>query len=359
MMFRAQRADELIRKGFPSRRGEAGTECFFDACNEIRKMLQDSIPLSLERTVFLIENTYLGNQMKYSDFRKEISERAGYCYSYMKDQNLESDDNLTKAMAIYRLLTDTVNIQEPGTERQITHHPLLYNLDDYDSQKNYTSHFISTLLKDNRGNCHSMPLLYLIIAERMGVRAHLAYAPHHSFVKIQDDRKAWYNLEITCRAILSDYHYVNASNIKAGMIRNKIYMSPLSAKEAVAGLLGQLAVYYMVKYGYDPFALQCTGLVKQYVPNDIHLKLIEADYQTRLTIEIAKLLDPPSAQAMRDTYPDAYQHYIRMHELYKEIDDLGYEEMPVDLYEKWLEHVARLKANEQLNPQPKVRKTVK
>jgi hypothetical protein len=36
-------------------------------------------------------------------------------------------------------------------------------------------------------------------------------------------------------------------------------------------------------------------------------------------------------------------HYEKMQKLYKQIDNLGYEEFPDELYEKWLDHIAKQK----------------
>mgnify|MGYP006905604720 CR=1 FL=1 len=65
-------------------------------------------------------------------------------------------------------------------------------------------------------------------AERLGAEAYLALAPSHSLVKIKDDKGAWFNLELTTRAILSDYHYMNSSYIKSEAIRNKLYLNALT-----------------------------------------------------------------------------------------------------------------------------------
>jgi len=42
-----------------------------------------------------------------------------------------------------------------------------------------------------------MPLYYLILAEAMGSEAYWSFSPLHSFVKIQDGKGAWYNIELT------------------------------------------------------------------------------------------------------------------------------------------------------------------
>lgn len=48
-----------------------------------------------------------------------------------------------------------------------------------------------------------------------------------------------------------------------------------------------------------------------------------------------------------------------MQELYKKIDSSGYEDMPVEIYEKWLKHVAREKEKERKNSQPTIRIMIK
>ncbi|WP_291587955.1 hypothetical protein [Bacteroides sp.] len=349
----------LIHKGFPSWANEPGTEYFRNAYKELNRMLCDSTPLNLERAVFFVENAYLGNKLNMDDFQKNIREKVNYCKWRIKQLNLNPKDGLAKNMAIFSLLTDTLDIKQPGTEKTITSYPLKYNLDDYDSQKSFTSHFVATLLSTNVGQCYSMPLLYLIMAERLGAKAYLSLAPHHSFIKIQDDNGAWYNLELTCRSVLSDYHYINNSYIKSASIRSKLYMSPLSKKETIALIMNQLGRYYLMKYGYDPFILECTHKAKQYAPNDIESIILEADYETRLTLEIAHLLNAHNPDILKNISPDAYKHYERMQELYKEIDSSGYEDMPVEIYERWLKHVAREKEKEQKNSQPTIRKMIK
>lgn len=349
----------LAKHGFPSQINVTGTEHFHSAYSELNNMLCDSTPLNLERAVFLIENAYLGNQLNFDNFKKAINEWIDYCKWQMWELKLDPHDGLVQNMIVFSLLTDTLNLRQPGTEKTIIHYPLKYNLDDYDSKKEYTSHFVTTLLATNVGQCHSMPLLYLILTERLGAKAYLSYAPHHSFIKIQDDKGAWYNLELTCRSVLSDYHYINSSYIKSEAIRNKLYMFPLSKKETVASMLTLLGQYYLIKYGYDPFILDCIHTAEKYSSNNIQNKIIEANYETRLTLEIARLLNIPNPNILKEVSPEAYSHYKRMHTLYKEIDDSGYENMPKEIYARWLRHVEKLKNEEAEHPQPVVRKTVK
>lgn len=66
---------------------------------------------------------------------------------------------------------------------------------------------------------------------------------------------------------------------------------------------------------------------------------MKADYQTKLTLTIARLLKAHKPQMLKNHSLEAYKHYEEMHKIYREIDSMGYEEMPVEIYRKWMEHV--------------------
>ena len=83
---------------------------------------------------------------------------------------------------------------------------------------------------------------------------------------------------------------------------------------------------------------------------------MESNYQTRLTLEIARLIGAHNPEELKKASPDAYKHYQHMIRLYKELDDSGYEEMPKEIYERWLRYVSRLKADELKESQPALRK---
>lgn len=343
-------ARQLIDSGFPSWVGTEGTEYFFSAFEELRKMLSDSLPMNLGRAVFITENAFLGNILDYNSFESSLQKRVDLCKWKLSELKKKRQDDFTKNAVLYSLMTDTLTIRQPGTERQIVHYPVQYNLDDYKSEKDYTSHFITTLLATNRGQCYSMPMLYMILAEKLRAEACLSFAPRHSLVKIRGHNGEWYNLELTCGYILSDYHYANHNYIKTEAIRSGLYLSALDKKETVASMMVQLGRYYLVKYGYDPFILQCTGEAKKYMKVPLDALMLEADYETRLTMEVARLLNAPNPQVLKEKCPEAYRHYERMHEIYNKIDDTGYEEMPENVYQRWLEHVEREKEKEKHHP---------
>jgi hypothetical protein len=342
--IRNQSAIEMLAtKGFPSQSSKEGTSNFYESFEEIDKMLQGNLSLNLGRAVFLVENAYYGNSLKYTDFQKSLKDKIWICSQKIKEEKLDANNDLVKNMMLFRLISDTLKFKSTGAENTITHLPIKYDLNDYKSETNYDSHFVTKLMRSGTGQCYSMPLYYLVLAEQIGAKASLAFSPKHSFVKIQDERGAWYNLELTCNAILSDAHYMNNSYIKAEAIRNRIYLEPLNKKEVVAGMLLELARGYYDKYGLDDFYMKCVDTALAYSQKDINAFIMKAAYEERLTLTLAKLLEAPKPEIMKEKSPQAYLHYEKMQALYKQIDEKGYEELPAGIYAKWLDYISKQK----------------
>jgi len=339
----------LASKGFPSQSYQEGTSSYYKAFDEINNMLEGKQQLNLGRAIFLVENAYYNNKLNYEDFQKTITDQIKICNEKIREEKLNKENNLVKNMMLFRLISDTLKIKPVGVERSITHFPIKYDLDDYKSEKHFDCHFVTKLMKSGYGQCYSMPLYYLILAEKIGAKAYWAFSPQHSFIKIQDERGTWYNLELTCNAILSDAHYMNSSYIKAEAIRNRIYLEPMDKKEVVAQMLVELGRGYYEKFGLDNFYLNCSRTSSQHLSNQLDPILMEAFYEQRLTLTLAKLLDAKKPEIMKEKFPQAYRHFEKSQALYDKVDNLGYENLPEGIYARWLEHINKLKEKEKEN----------
>jgi len=336
----------LATKGFPSQSYQDGTASYYKAFDEINNMLDGKQPLNLGRAVFLVENAYYNNTLNYDVYQKNLNDQVQICNQKIREEKLNGDNNLVKNMMLFRLISDTLKIKTKGTERTITHLPIKYDLDDYKSEKHFDSHFVTKLMRSGSGQCLSMPLYYLVLAEKIGAQAYWAFSPQHSFVKIQDEKDTWYNLELTCGAILSDAHYMNSSYIKAEAIRNRLYLEPMGKKEIVTRLLDELAKGYYEKFGMDDFFLNCINTSSKNVKSQLEPLIMKAAYESRLVLTLAKLLEAPKPEIMQQKSPESYQHYLKLQNLDQQIDNLGYEELPDGIYARWLEYINKLKAKE-------------
>lgn len=340
----------LTKYGFPIQSQYEGTDAFYTAFDEINNMLSGQETLNLGRAVFLVENAWHNNKYDYKEYKNGIKAGVDFCNQKIEEEKLDRNDNLVKNMILFRFIADTLKLKDKTTGKVQTHYPIKYNYDDYESKISYDSHFVTTLMQTSTGQCYSMPLYYLVLAEQIGAEAYWSFSPKHSFIKIQDEKGNWYNLELTCKAILSDTHYMNSSYIKAEALQNKIYLEPMDKINVVAEMMVNLARAYYQKYGYDDFYLKCIETARQYLKNDLNVKILKSAYQTRLTLTLAHLLNARNPEAMKKLSPEAYKHFELMQAQYKEIDDMGYEELPVAVYALWLDHIAKEKAKAEKLP---------
>ena len=145
---------ELAHFGFPSQHNKdtVGTNQYYNAFEEIKSMLKGETPLNLSRAVFIIENTYYGNALNYANYQNFIIQKVQICQQQIKKERLNPNDNLVKNMMIFRLLSDTIKYKSTNKEQLQTSYPILYDYEDYKSEKNYDSHFVTKLMRSGEGN---------------------------------------------------------------------------------------------------------------------------------------------------------------------------------------------------------------
>jgi len=110
--------------------------------------------------------------------------------------------------------------------------------------KNIHNKLISTYLTTRKGNCVSMPLLFAILGQKLGLRVTVATAPAHLLVKYASDEGEWLNVEATGGGFKYDTSYERDTGISPKAIENQIYLRPLSQRESVAVVLSELMEYY-------------------------------------------------------------------------------------------------------------------
>lgn len=224
---------------------------YIRALTEISLELLTNDSLNFRRAVYFTENAYFENQLNEDSFDNVISAYTLLCKSIIDSGNIsytEKDKNEADAQcSTFAFMTDSISVQ---IENGITYHiPFQYNNEDFAGQKQWSSTFVSTLMQTQRGNCHSLPYLYKIIMDELGYESHLALAPNHMYIKANNKKVGWYNIELTCGDFPTDAWYAASGYIHTDAIRNGIYMRALSDKEAVAMTLIDLAQGYQAKFG--------------------------------------------------------------------------------------------------------------
>lgn len=294
-----------------------------DTFGEINKMLNNNDTLNFSKAVFLTENAYCDNNMVITDFNEYIEICSFLSREIAKSGNIEyaekDKDSAMSQCGVFIFMTDSLSMVT--NEGIAIHSPFTYNNEDFAGQKDWSSTFVSTLMRTNKGNCHSLPYLYKMIMDELGQECHLALAPNHIYIKAKNDKVGWYNIELTCGDFPTDAWLMASGYIHLDAIRNGIYMRALSDKEAVSMTLVDLAQGYQAKFGVGDgrFMLQCCDTALEHFPNYINALLLKGEILTEL---------------YRQSPDDARMEELTT--LYTTIHELGYRKMPKEMYSKWL-----------------------
>lgn len=293
------------------------------AFEEISNMLSNDNTLNLKSAVFSVEKSYYGDDLSERDFNETIKIYTQICKGIIESENIQYTEkdrkNALAQGAIFSFMTDTIYVQLAN--RKIPNPPFSYNHADFAGQKDWSNMFVSTLMETNRGNCHSLPYLYKIIMDELGYESYLALAPNHIYIKANNKKVGWYNIELTCGDFPTDAWYAASGYIHTDAIRNGIYMRALSDKEAVAMTLIDLAQGYQAKFGIEDgsFIIKCCETALEHFPNYINAMLLKAEILTELYRE-----------------SNDKELFAQMTELYTNIHELGYRKMPQQMYTNWV-----------------------
>ncbi len=297
------------------------------AYTELTNMLCGESYLSFKEAVFIVENAYYDEAVNKDEFYDILSEYATICKNVAATNLIQYDladkESVGNHAAIFRFMTDSIPLFFNDSEGFI-HLPFHYNFDDYAGNKDWSNTFVTKLLTSHKGNCHSLPILYKLIAEEMGEKAWLSLAPNHFYIKLRNKQSGWYNTELTSGNFPSDVWMKSSGYIHLDAIVNGIYMDTLSTRNSVALCLVDLAQGYQHKYpdSYEPeFVLKCCDTALEYFPNYINALLLKVE----TLLEVYRKSEVKSKDTFRD-----------IENLYGYIHRLGYRKMPDKMYVEWL-----------------------
>ena len=329
-------SNQPIQYELPSWLGTYGTEYYQKAFEKLCSMLDGETPLSLKDAVFIVENAYFENQLDYSDYNRAIKELAQLTEWKTIQDGYDWKNPVTKNIMLFRKMVDTLYIKVPKREITVASYPMKYDYNDPWGKDDWVNRFIIKLMATKKGQCYSLPMLYLILCEAIGAEAHLAYSPSHSYIKFKDNSGNWYNLELTNGRIVTDAYMVGSGFITAEAIKNRTYMEPQTKHQVIAQCIVDLAGGYIYKYGYDRFVKQCADAVLKYDKNSLSGLMLKANYEGQRLEYIANQIDVAPRDTIKAHAPRAYKLLEERNKLYDKIDATGYREMPKEAYEDWL-----------------------
>lgn len=317
----------------PSLSGKSGTQAYYDAFDKLSSL--DSDNYSITEANFIVENAFYDGKQNFQSFKAAIQKTAKQVLQKMKSDKLDIEDNTLKNITLFKHFSKNYK----------------YDFDDYLGAKDWSKMFTTKLMKTGKGQCHSMPLLYLMVAEQMGTQASLATAPNHTYIKFLDSEDQWQNIELTNGIFTTNSMILESGYIGSEALQNNIYMNSLSKKELISQFYADLANGYIHKYGMDEFVGKTLEKSLEYYPNNMYANLLKSMYQqTRFkyvtdNLGIKNAENPQELQNIR-YFPKAVELLQETKAQFDRIDNLGFKFMSSSAYSEWLGNMGR-EANRQ------------
>lgn len=316
------------------------TFLFKQAFATIDSMLTNKTQMSFKKAVFATENAYLDGTLDYKSLENELtllkSLSEVIAQSNIIDYSESDKSQVINSASLFKVMTDTVPVVLDETHIFV-HVPFSYDFEDVWGNEDYSKTFVSKLLKTNKGNCHSLPFLYKIIAEELQISAFLAMAPNHIYIKQHCKKTGWYNTELTSATFPIDAWLMASGYVYLDAIRNGLYMDTLSTQQSIAFTLLDLAKGYEHKFGISnpQFIFKCVDSALKYIPNNVNAMLYKAESKKRYIEMQMKIKNVKTPQELFSN-DETKQMYTEMEQIYMRLHQLGYRRMPDDMYIKWL-----------------------
>lgn len=307
---------------------------FEKAYTGIKQMLDDKKQISFKQAIFLTENAYHEGRLNETWYNSKIDSIKKECKAMITAKGLQGKPT-SGNWAIFGYMTQPIPYNN--------NHAYSYDINNFTSE-NPQSQFVYWLLKNKKGTCHSLPLLYLLLAQDLNAEAYLVTAPMHLFVKHKDQYGEWWNLELTGGGYSRTSFVVESFKITDKQMESGFYMKPFNKKQTLAYLLEDLRNYYEEKTGgvyWDDLNLKIAELGLKYLPASQHL-LTKADV-------IKYKLDKDMAKVRLNDYSKItpYPNLIKQRQYYlklkKQIEATGYKPVSQQWYEDMVQKAFQTK----------------
>lgn len=125
---------------------------------------------------------------------------------------------------------------------------------------------LADYLADRQGNCVTMPILMIVLGQRIGLDITAASAPLHVLVKFRDDAGVLWNLEATSGGLPArDQHYRELLPISDRALETGIYLQPLTREEVVA-VLAEVVIEDQIRRGRHMDAMAVADIALDHYP---------------------------------------------------------------------------------------------
>lgn len=206
----------------------------------------------------------------------------------MVDPTIDIKANLKKIDAIVKQIKTLLPANATSTDKMLAVKKYIYEAGIWNNFQPYHYDFddptgtivshklLPNYLATKKGNCTSMPLLFIVLGQRLGIDVTASTAPKHMLVKyIDSDTGQFYNLETTSGANPArDVWYQQTMHVTDQALANRIYLQKLSKQESLAVMATVLAENYFEKQEYEK-AMMISDVVLKHYKNAVDAMLMK------------------------------------------------------------------------------------
>lgn len=223
----------------------------------LKSILEGQKELSLKGAYYQFEAAYGGLHLSYEEYSDIINKSVDFIKTWLTQNGYDLNDQEALHLGIQKFMGDTLTIKVRKTDNNnsfgssVKHLPYYYDYIDYKAKDDFRNYFVTKTLATGTGQCNNLPALYLLLAEGLGAKAYLSFAPQHSFIKYLNNKGQIINYEPTINWHLTDQDYVKEMPVMTNAIQNRIYLDTLNKQQVVASLMIDLAYSFTQKHWLD------------------------------------------------------------------------------------------------------------
>jgi hypothetical protein len=292
----------------------------------INRVLSGDESPSFTTAVFAVENAYYDGKLAVDEVIPEFNLMLQLTRLFATPDLItykgRDESVVVNHAALFKAMTDSLTVGLDSIHTMV-HLPYTYDDTDVLGQSDWSNMFVSKLLRTGKGNCHSLPYLYMMLSEQLDIPCYLAFAPNHIYVKLFNESIGWFNTELTSATFPVDAWIIASGYVNKDAVANGLYMDTLNTKRAIANCLVDLAQGYRRKFPTNSpeFVLKCCNTVLAHHPHNVNALLTKAEalkeYMQR-------------ASSDQNLYQEMEKTYAQLHRL-------GYRRMPAEMYRQWLQ----------------------
>jgi len=146
--------------------------------------------------------------------------------------------------------------------------PFSYDMNDPQGRL-LRNKLLHNYLTTRKGQCVSMPVLFLILARRLGLNVALTSAPEHLLVRYTDGQSRSYNIETTSGGHPAREEWVRQNHpITDRSIETGIYLRTLSPREGIAAMASTVVEHLYAQARFEQVISVCE-IILHHHPRDV------------------------------------------------------------------------------------------